>query len=61
MTLIRTRSLALQEMPSTLRRRIEGRTGLYSAAAAYAPGSRYDEGRGAPFKGRKVYYHNLQG
>ena len=35
--------LALAKMPATLREQIEGRTGLYSAAAAYAPDGMYGE------------------
>ena len=47
---------ALAEMPASLRNRIEGRTGLYSAAAAYAPDGMYGEQEADSDRSMKITY-----
>ena len=47
---------ALAAMPDTLRSRIEGRTGLYSAATAYAPDGLYGENERESDRSMKINY-----
>jgi taurine dioxygenase len=47
---------ALVEMPASLRDRIEGRIGLYSAAAAYAPDGMYGEQEDDSDRSMKIIY-----
>ena len=48
--------LALEKMPPTLRERLEGRTGLYSAATAYAPDGMYGAGEQEADRSMKITY-----
>jgi taurine dioxygenase len=48
--------LALEAMPATLRDRIAGRTGLYSAAAAYAPDGMYGAREEGSDRSMKILY-----
>lgn len=48
--------LALAAMPATLRDRIEGRTGLYSAALAYAPDGMYGAKEDESDRSMKIIY-----
>ena len=48
--------LALEAMPSKLRERLDGRTGLYSAASAYAPDGMYGAGEQESDRSMKITY-----
>lgn len=48
--------LALAEMPAALRKQIEGRTGLYSAALAYAPDGMYGAKEDDSDRSMKITY-----
>lgn len=47
---------ALAEMPTTLREKIEGQTGMYSAAAAYAPDGMYGAQEDDSDRSMKITY-----